>query len=104
MITTPHRARTRLAGAALALAIGAAGTACAQQRGTPEMRAQAQALMQACRPDYARLCSGVQPGGGRVLACLRGQDPQRLSPACREALPKAAALQSRANAAGATPR
>lgn len=104
MITTRQHAHPRLGWIALALAIGSAGTACAQQRANPEVRAEAQALMQACRPDYQRLCSSVQPGGGRVLACLRGQDPQQLSAACREALPKAAALQSRATAAGAVPR
>jgi hypothetical protein len=104
MTTTRHHAYPRLAWAALALAICSAGTACAQQRANPEMRAEAQALAQSCRPDYQRHCSGVRPGGGRVLACLRGQDPQQLSPACREALPKAATLQSRATAAGTMPR
>lgn len=104
MITTRYRVRRRFAWAALALAVAPAGAACAQQRASPEMRAQVQALMQACRPDFQRHCSGVQPGGGRGLACLRGQDQQQLSPACREALPKAAALQSKASAAGAMPR
>lgn len=104
MISTRQHAYLHLGWMALAFAIGSAGTACAQPRANPEMRAEAQALMQACRPDYLRLCSGVQPGGGRVLACLRGQDPQQISPACRDGLPKAAALQSRATAAGAMPR
>jgi hypothetical protein len=104
MMTTRRHASPRLAWAALALAICSAGAACAQQGANPEMRAEAQALAQACRPDYQRHCSGVRPGGGRVLACLRGQDQRQLSPACREALPKAAALQSRATAAGNMPR
>lgn len=104
MDASPRRTHARLIGTVFALAVCAAGAACAQQRATPEMRAEAQALMQACRPDYASLCSGVQPGGGRIIACLRAQDAGRLTPACREALPRAAALRSGANAAGSMPR
>lgn len=104
MMTRVQPRYARLLWATLALGLCPAGSATAQQRGNPEMRAEAQALMQACRPDYVRHCSGVQPGGGRVLACLRGQDPRQLSADCRESLPKAEALQSRATAAGAMPR
>lgn len=104
MISIRQHVSPRLAWATLAIAICSAGAACAQQPANPEMRAEAQALMQACRPDYLRHCSGVQPGGGRVVACLRSQDPRQLSAACRESLPKAEALQSRATAAGAMPR
>lgn len=104
MTASAKRSKARLAWTALAIAACSAGAACAQQRATPEMRAEARALMQACRPDYASLCSGVQPGGGRVIACLRAQDSGRLTPACRDALPKAAAFRSRARAAGTLPQ
>ncbi|WP_439817607.1 cysteine rich repeat-containing protein [Zavarzinia sp. CC-PAN008] len=61
--------------------------------------ALAQAPMQqvrsACAADMQRHCAGVQPGGGRILACFR-QHQAELSPACREAL--AAARAARANA------
>lgn len=100
MTASFKRSPALLARAVVALATCSAGAACAQQRPTPEM----QALMQACRPDYVTHCSGVQPGGGRVIACLRAQDPGHLTPACREALPRVAALRSGANAAGAMPR
>lgn len=100
MTVSTKRSPAPLAWAVLAIAACSVGAASAQPRPTPEM----QALMQACRPDYASLCSGVQPGGGRVIACLRAQDPGRLTPACREALPRVAALRSGANAAGAMPR
>jgi hypothetical protein len=57
-------------------------------------QASADALRAACSPDAARLCSGVQPGGGRVVACLK-QHKDELSDACR----KAAGLPPKASAA-----
>jgi hypothetical protein len=36
---------------------------------------------QACSGDVARFCKEVQPGGGRILNCLRGHDKE-LSPSC----------------------
>jgi len=40
----------------------------------------------ACRDDAKKFCASVQPGGGRLMACL--QDKQSgLSPACQAALP-----------------
>ena len=38
-----------------------------------------------CRPDAERLCQGTQPGGGRIVACLKSHDPE-LAPACRQAM------------------
>ena len=43
------------------------------------------ALRQACRADFQRLCQGTQPGGGRILACLKDHDAE-LSPDCKQAL------------------
>lgn len=40
----------------------------------------------ACRSDLQSLCSGVQPGGGRLLACLKANQA-RLAPDCQAALP-----------------
>lgn len=40
----------------------------------------------ACRDDAKRLCTSVQPGGGRVMGCLKDKQAE-LSPACRTALP-----------------
>ncbi len=38
-----------------------------------------------CGPDYRHYCSDVQPGGGRVIACLQAHGPQ-LSRQCSSAL------------------
>ena len=53
--------------------------------------------------DYERLCHDVQPGGGRILTCLSAS-AEKLSPACRSALPDAQALASRATATGVMPK
>jgi len=68
-----------------------------------QIRSEAMALMQVCRADYDRLCPGVVPGGGRVLACLRTR-ANELSANCAQALPRAESLRDRATAAGALPR
>jgi Cysteine rich repeat len=51
--------------------------------------AQGAGVRQACRSDYEQFCNGVQPGGGRILACLKSHAGD-LSPVCQQALAKAA--------------
>ena len=75
----------------------------AQTPAPQEMRTQAMSLAQVCRNDYERLCQDVQPGGGRILGCLSAS-AEKLSPACRGALPDARALASRVTAAGVMPK
>lgn len=75
----------------------------AQAQVPPQTRGEAIALMRVCRSDYNRLCAGVQPGGGRVLACLQDHAGQ-LSAACAQALPRAQSLRDSAAAAGAMPK
>jgi Cysteine rich repeat len=91
----------------VALVIGAAaswGTAASAQTQVPqEMRSKAMSLAQVCRTDYEQHCHDVQPGGGRVLGCLSA-NAEKLSPACRDALPDARALASRAAATGVMPK
>jgi hypothetical protein len=48
-------------------------------------RQEAALLRQACGFDFRRYCSGVPFGGGRVIACLKG-NADRLSPRCGSAL------------------
>jgi len=75
----------------------------AQAQVSPQMRGEAIALMQVCRGDYDRLCAGVTPGGGRVLACLQNHTNQ-LSAACGQAMPRAQSLKDSAAAAGVLPK
>ncbi len=70
---------------------------------TPQMRREAVAIMQACRADYDRICGNVQPGGGRILACLHLHSSE-LSPGCAQAIPDAEKLRDRAIAIGAMPK
>lgn len=42
-------------------------------------------LRTACKSDYDRLCSGVTPGGGRIVKCLR-DNGDKLTQACKTAL------------------
>lgn len=92
--------RTAIVVAALLLALtfgwtvaGAAETAAGdgtrpQRQMSPERREKVRAAMQACRADASSLCSGVERGGGRILACLK-QHESELSSGCSAALAEA---------------
>jgi hypothetical protein len=47
----------------------------------------------ACKAEVEKLCSGIEPGGGRIVACLRQNDAQ-LSAPCKEALAQARARKA----------
>jgi Cysteine rich repeat len=68
---------SRLPIAFVALAAGLSTGAFAQNL-TPQQRT-------ACKPDYEKYCSGVVPGGGRIIACLNKQHDS-LSDACKKVL------------------
>jgi hypothetical protein len=42
----------------------------------------------ACDADVTKLCAGVQPGGGRIMQCLR-QHKTEVSDACKQAIMQA---------------
>lgn len=42
----------------------------------------------ACDTDIQKLCPGVQPGGGRIIACLK-QHKDQVSDGCKQAVIKA---------------
>ena len=44
-----------------------------------------QAVRQACAADFAKICAGVEPGDGRLMACVRGHFAE-LSAPCQNAL------------------
>lgn len=52
----------------------------AQTGGQPSM----EALRAACTADVQRLCAGVQPGGGRIVSCLK-ENKNSLSDRCKQA-------------------
>lgn len=58
-----------------------------------------QTALVACAADRERLCSGVMPGGGRIVNCL-AQRVRELTPACHAALQNA---QSALTQAGVVP-
>jgi hypothetical protein len=65
---------------------GTASPAVPQSQGPPMSRRQEAAMLRAsCRGDFRTFCSGVEPGGGRALACLKEHGAD-LSPDCRSAL------------------
>jgi hypothetical protein len=43
------------------------------------------AARHACKADYQRLCTGVSPGGGRIIKCL-GDNFDKLSDPCKQAV------------------
>ena len=48
-------------------------------------RDQMQAVRAACEADIRATCPGVQPGGGRILQCMKA-NPDKISKPCKEAL------------------
>lgn len=45
------------------------------------------AVLTYCKDDVERLCAGVQPGGGRILQCLKSHKEQ-MSVGCAQGLQK----------------
>ena len=59
--------------------------ACKQSRAN--MRELQEEIHPDCRPDIEKLCKEIQPGGGRVMACLEPHLAE-LSPGCRSRIEK----------------
>ena len=55
------------------------------QAPSPQSVAEARA---ACETDIQKLCPSVQPGGGRILACLK-QHRDQVTDVCKQAVMKA---------------
>ncbi|MFM7141527.1 MAG: cysteine rich repeat-containing protein [Alphaproteobacteria bacterium] len=73
----------------LALFLAAAAPAGAQN-----LQAEMRMLRGACGPDVQRLCPNVQPGDGRIKACLKANENQ-MSVGCAKALMKAKQSKSK---------
>jgi Cysteine rich repeat len=68
--------------AAAILLLSTSGAMAQMRQGARE---GARAVLQACKPDIARFCSQVQPGQGRIKACMK-EHLQELSEPCKEGL------------------
>ncbi len=87
-----------LAGPTLAVAIALASSplASAQSQDQSTTRQQIiESLRNACSPYFEKLCSGVEPGGGRVLECLQNHKDE-LSDSCRTEVEKVMKLREQA--------
>ena len=42
---------------------------------------KAERVREECKADAEKFCKGIAPGGGRILSCLKGRQPD-LQPAC----------------------
>ena len=80
-----HESIRKLGGIALVTALGLCGCASVAS-------AQQGAIREACAADYKSLCTGVQPGGGRIIACLK-ENEAKLSANCQKALMAAKSAQ-----------
>jgi hypothetical protein len=67
------------------LALASALSLAALVSAAPGALAQQAAAMKYCKADYGRLCPGVQPGGGRIFACLK-EHKMEVSVGCAKAL------------------
>jgi len=67
----------------LLILVAGSVTASAQNAGAGRQRIAS--LREVCSADFARLCNGVQPGGGRIKACIKSHQSE-LSDGCRKAL------------------
>lgn len=66
--------------------VPASAPAVAPRGPMPMMRPrEALVVLRICGEDERRLCGGIQPGGGRIIACL-AENVSSLSPGCRAAL------------------
>ena len=52
--------------------------------GSPELRAARKAMRQACVQDARTFCAGSEPGGGKIVMCLRSHRDQ-ISSGCKAA-------------------
>ena len=56
----------------------------AHAKATPEVRDARKAMRQACMEDVHTLCSDAQPGGGKMMQCLKSHKDQ-VSTGCKSA-------------------
>jgi hypothetical protein len=92
------RSKLRARCLAGALVVGAVAIA---QCGLAHAQSATQILTAGCADDARRFCSGVAPGGGRIVACLK-QNRDSLSEQCKQAAARASSMPA-GGAPGAAP-
>ncbi|ODN71977.1 cysteine rich repeat-containing protein [Methylobrevis pamukkalensis] len=88
-------AATLVTGLSMPLAAGPAQAQAAASKLSPEAKAELRTLVRACRTDIRRFCSGVEPGEGRMMACMSAQEAD-LSAGCATAIADARARREKA--------
>lgn len=79
------KTKTTIVRAALAAALTVTATGAFAQKLS---MAQMQALRSACESDVRTVCPGIQPGGGRILACIQA-NADKVSQTCKDAITSA---------------
>jgi len=57
-----------------------------------QMKQMLKEVHQACEEDIHFLCAGIQPGGGRIAACLK-QNAAEVSPGCKARIAEAKGMK-----------
>ena len=70
---------------AFAASLALAGALLSQSAGAEERLIKGFDAVPACSGDIEKLCSGIEPGGGRIKACIQ-RKVSELSTPCKEAL------------------
>ena len=70
---------------ALTASLALAGALLSQSAGAEERLIKGFDAVRACSGDLEKLCSGIEPGDGRIKACIQGKVSE-LSTPCKEAL------------------
>lgn len=72
----------------IALACLASGSFAQAQTAAPTPGPAASAVAEACRADVQKLCAGIEPGEGRIGACMK-EHKSELSRPCKKELMQA---------------
>src|SRR5580704_6392909 len=78
------------------------GSACVATYAPADEAAAMAVLRAGCTEDAQRLCANVQPGGGRILACLK-EPTDTLSDKCKQAAQQATSMSAPAVSPSSAP-
>lgn len=99
---TPRTRRTARFAVAGGLMLGLMAPAATAQPMATGGGGEEVALRQACGSDVQTLCPGIQPGGGKLKACLKAHS-DKVSIGCKKALVEAKRARSAGQGASGAP-